>query len=411
MKLPLAYSLKNRDSSLSKDAKLLNGYVESRGDPKKGGLTTVEKRPALDSAFELTSGTGQALYVLNIPGGDGVGVPGSDVLGVVISDILTRAPTAKKKELAFGVQPSNVALNTAISPSVTVRILDSTGTLVTSATDAITVALFSNSTGATLGGTTTRNAVSGVATFNDLTLNRSGAVFTLQATGTALNSAVSNAFAITTHLAFTVQPTGAAPNAQFSVTVAAQDSANVTDTNYSKFITVDVFSGAGGTLSGNTSRLAVNGEIAFPGLSIDVEGSSYTLKATAEEDTDAYPPALALSNSFAISTNNILGATQHSATLTNFGYDSAGNFPGSTLSPLTYNGKTIIKIDAFAPPADVANTIAFSDTTLSQNFFTSITINSVTLLSADATYGAGVWTWTSGSRWFTAAGSYTVAFT
>ena len=35
MKVPLSYSLKNRASTTDTDARVLNGYVEVRGDPKK----------------------------------------------------------------------------------------------------------------------------------------------------------------------------------------------------------------------------------------------------------------------------------------------------------------------------------------------------------------------------------------
>src|SRR5690606_3460368 len=71
-------------------------------------------------------------------------------------------------ELAFAVQPSNIAAGGTISPAVTVQILDGFGNPVAGATNAVTVGLGANPGGDTLGGTLTVNAVGGVATFSDL---------------------------------------------------------------------------------------------------------------------------------------------------------------------------------------------------------------------------------------------------
>ncbi len=58
----------------------------------------------------------------------------------------------------------------------------------------VTVALLNNPTGATLGGTLTATAQSGVATFAGLTLNNIGTGYTLQVTGDGLTAAATNAF-------------------------------------------------------------------------------------------------------------------------------------------------------------------------------------------------------------------------
>lgn len=293
MKIPLSFSLKNRDSTTSKDARVLNGYVERTG--KKGAVRTL-KRPALDSAFELTSGTGQGLYVPNTPTGDGEP-------GVIINDVLTRAPTPKTKRLRFTVQPPNPTLNTAFSPSVQVSAIDSIGNVVTGFTSNITVALSTNPTSATLGGTLTQAAVSGVSTFNDLTLNRSGKDFTLRATSTGLTAVTSNAFTLSTSLVFTTQPTFAQTGATMSsVVVTARDSAGNTDTNYTGNVTVAIYTnptGGPGTLSGTLTVTAVSGVATFSTLSIDTLGT-YTLIATGTEVTTAYPPSGVVSDEFGI---------------------------------------------------------------------------------------------------------------
>ena len=426
MKLPLAYSLKNRASSLNEDAKLLNGYVESRGDPKKDGLTTVEKRPALDVAFELTSGSGQALYVTNIPNVDG---SQSDVLGTVIGDILTRAPGAKKKALRFGVQPTGVVLTTAISPSVTVTIRDSLGAVV-NATDNVTLALASNPTGATLGGTLTRAAVAGTATFNDLTMNRSGSDFTLIATATSLNSATSNLFTIATQLAFTVQPSNVSTNEVFSVTVAARDTAGTTDTNYSGFITMAIYSASpgGATLGGNLQRLAVNGVATFPDLTVDI-ATTATLVATAAADSgiDAYTPALRVSNSFTVATasHSLVAGSETPDFFTYIGFNTLAGIPTiGSIDPTTLGGATIKEMITFFeldPPDTNYSTQLVVSGLQSQSLFTSMTnnVNSKVLLSAAATFsqisGDSYWQWggvagneSSNENMFTSAATYPV---
>ena len=61
----------------------------------------------------------------------------------------------------------------------------------------VTIALGSNPGGSTLSGTLTRTTVGGIATFDDVYLNRTGTGYTLQAASGSLTAATSNAFNIT----------------------------------------------------------------------------------------------------------------------------------------------------------------------------------------------------------------------
>src|SRR3989475_7382315 len=84
-------------------------------------------------------------------------------------------------QLVFSQQPATTVANRLITPAVKVRALDAFGNVATGFTGAIAVALGSNPGSATLGGTTPLAAVSGVATFFDLSVNRTGTGYTLMA--------------------------------------------------------------------------------------------------------------------------------------------------------------------------------------------------------------------------------------
>lgn len=99
-------------------------------------------------------------------------------------------------KLVFVVQPSNTTVRKPINPPVKVQVEDGAGNPVTNATSPITVALGANPGGATLAGTTTVQAVGGVATFSDLSLNKAGSGYTLSALSSGLVSATSQAFAV-----------------------------------------------------------------------------------------------------------------------------------------------------------------------------------------------------------------------
>jgi hypothetical protein len=110
--------------------------------------------------------------------------------------------------LVFAQQPSNTVVNTAISPAVSVRVVDQYNNLVTTdSTDQVTLTLGANPGLAVLGGTTTLTVSGGVALFNNLTLSAIGSGYTLIAssgTGVSLAGAISNPFDIVAVPAATV---------------------------------------------------------------------------------------------------------------------------------------------------------------------------------------------------------------
>ena len=203
------------------------------------------------------------------------------------------ATTGAATALAFGIEPSNVPPGATMSPAVTVRAVDAVGNTVTNFVGAISVALLNNPLGAGLGGTTNKVAVSGVATFDDLTLAGLGVGLTLQATSSGLSSAVSAPFTITmgpaTQLAFLSAPLVAVTSGiGFATTVEARDASGTRDTAYTGLVTLALAANPnGGTLGGSLSVAAVAGVAAFTGLTLDNLGTGYQLTASASGLSDA----------------------------------------------------------------------------------------------------------------------------
>lgn len=98
--------------------------------------------------------------------------------------------------LVFIVQPATAIEGTIIAPAIQVAVEDSAGTVDTTATGGVTVALTNPGT-ATLSGTTTQTLTSGIATFSDLIVNVAGS-YTLTATSSGRTNGVSATFNITT---------------------------------------------------------------------------------------------------------------------------------------------------------------------------------------------------------------------
>ncbi len=134
--------------------------------------------------------------------------------------------------LEYVTQPSAVVAGVAIAPAVTVRVRDGAGNTVSTATNAVTMAIGANPGTSTLGGTVTANAVAGVATFGTLSLNRSGVGYTLVASATGLTSATSNGFAVTAAGATTIAANSVVSQSDTAgLPVAAPPAVLVTDAN------------------------------------------------------------------------------------------------------------------------------------------------------------------------------------
>src|SRR5207247_74008 len=201
-------------------------------------------------------------------------------------------------------QPENLLAGHQFSQAVKVRADDAHGNKVASFTGNVTVALANNPGGATLSGTTTVAAVDGIATFSDLSLDKTGAGYTLtaSASGGALVAPTSAAFdgapgparparsasdgtaGAATQLVFSTEPRTTVADHQTSpaVKVRALDALGNPVPSFTGSVSIAAGNNPGGaTLSGTTPVAAVSGVATFFDLSLNKTGTGYTLTASA----------------------------------------------------------------------------------------------------------------------------------
>jgi hypothetical protein len=197
---------------------------------------------------------------------------------------VTVGPPAK---LTFTVQPSNAVAGQALAPVVQVAIGDAGGNTVPTASNAITLSIGVNPTGAALSGTLTTNAVSGLANFSKLVLNKTGSGYTLAATAAALTPATSTAFAISSgagaQLVYTEQPSTVPADWVMTppVQVTVQDAEGNVATGFIGNVVVGFGTNpTGGTLLGTLTAPVVGGVATFSTLRVNDVGNGYTLQAS-----------------------------------------------------------------------------------------------------------------------------------
>lgn len=253
-----------------------------------GGTTTANTSAGIATFPNITLSEIGAGYTL---------VATSGGLTAATSTPFTIAGPGTKRAVEFGVQPAGATAGSNLS-AFTVRIVDSVGVTVSSATDAITVTLAPNGEGATALGTTTTGVVGGVATFSAVRVQTAGTGFRLIASATGLAADTSAVFAITpsaaARLGFVTEPQAVVAGTAIApaVQVGVQDAYGNAIGNASDSITVAIYSNAGGgTLSGVLAAQAVNGIATFPDLRLDRTGVNYSLYATAPSRSQAISAA------------------------------------------------------------------------------------------------------------------------
>src|SRR5262249_44736083 len=158
-------------------------------------------------------------------------------------------------------QPSNAVAGVSISPAVTVLVLDQFNNLVTTDSSSVTMAIGTNAGGGTLSGTLSKAASGGIATFSDLSIDKTGTGYTLTASVGSLSWASSGTFnvppAVPPRRSSDLQPSNAVAGVSISpaITVQVLDQFNNLVTFDSSNVTVAIGTNpGGGTLSGTKTR-------------------------------------------------------------------------------------------------------------------------------------------------------------
>lgn len=239
------------------------------------GNTTVSTNNGVATFTNLAIVGPAGTYTINFTG--------SDLVGVTSDPVQVTVGSAAK--LAFTTQPSSELAGAAITPAVQVTIQDAQGQRVTSATNPVTISLSSNPGGASLGGVLTANAVNGIATFSNLTLNRAGSGYVLRAESPGLAAATSTAFDITSGGASTLTAFNQVPaNTVVGSAVSPAPSVRVTDAagNPVSGVTVTFTLVGGGSVTGATQTTNAQGIATVGSWTIgSAVGTTYGLTASA----------------------------------------------------------------------------------------------------------------------------------
>lgn len=206
--------------------------------------------------------------------------------------LLTGESPHETPKLVFATELVGASAGSAFPVQPAVRIVDADGNIV--ATSAAPVTLTVTNNRATLYGTTTVNAVNGVATFTDLSIRVAGLNYSLMATSPGLTSCLTNSFDVTpgaaAQLVFIQQPVGGGLGSYFSTEVAILDAHGNLVTDSTAEVTLNITPGSGvpgAVLSGATTQRAKDGVATFSYLSISPETGNYELTATSPGLTSA----------------------------------------------------------------------------------------------------------------------------
>lgn len=320
--------------------------------PPTSGLTSQQIANASSSTPMFTPDA-EGSYILRLKVTDNAKISEDNVLVKV----------TPANRLMFITQPANVTAGSAMPGPLALVVRDYLGNTVTSPVASITIAIGNNPGGAVLGGTTTQNTASGVASFPGINLNKSGVGYTLTASAPGLIGAVSTPFTVTngvaTKLGFTTQPgNSTAGGVVFGpTTIRVQDALGNTVTNSTASITMSFGQNpGGGTLSGTKTKNAVLGMASFTDLSINQVATGYTLTASATGHTSA------TSSTFSISAGI---AAKLAVTSVNGGNTPAAGAPFSVLvqsqnivgSPLNVVTATAVSLSLKTGTGTLAGTL------------------------------------------------------
>jgi hypothetical protein len=279
-------------------------------------------------------------------------------------------------KLAYSIQPVSTFENSNIQPGfgIVVLLQDAYGNTVNSNLP-VTLSFANDASGgsATLNGTLTQNAVGGVATFSDISIDTSANNYTFNVTAPGLINAVSSPFNIfvntASQLVFTTHPTNTTAGSNISsIVVEIQDPSFVTvpiNTQITLSFGTDA-SGGSATLGGTLTTTSINGVATFSDINIDKAASGYTLTAS------TFGP-------LAADTSNAFNITPGAIANVSLAVTGAANIDADGSATTTLQATVT---DSFANPIS------------GQNITLNIPLNGGTAGNPAVTNGAGVANWT-----------------
>ncbi|HKW40094.1 MAG TPA: Ig-like domain-containing protein [Gemmatimonadales bacterium] len=275
--------------------------------------------------------------------------------GVAITQqpTVTVSPAAPNNLNFVGQPPASTTAGATMTPPVQVEILDAFSNRVTTATNGVTLAIGANPGGGTLtGGTPAVAAVSGVATFSGLSIDKAGTGYTLTASSTNLAGQVSSTFNIINGAAAAVALNGG--NAQtdtIGASLATPYSVKVTDANNNPVggitVTWAVTSGGGSiTPSSVTSPTGIATATRILGTTAGPQGSTATITGLAGSPvsfvaTATHGNATTIASNAGNSQTDTIGATlatPYAVLVTDWGANPVG---GVTVAWAAAGGGTI----------------------------------------------------------------------
>lgn len=248
------------------------------GNGTLGGTLSVAAVNGVATFTDLVIDSARAGYTLTATSG---------ALPTITSNAfnVTHAAAAR---LEFLVQPSNVNEAEVITPAIAVRAFDAIGNVASTFVGTVTLEILDNPGPGTIGGTTSRAAAGGVATFDDITISTPASGYTLRATSGALASDTSVTFdvaaTIPTRLVIEVEPTTVEAGVVMapSVQVSLRNNANTLITGATNPVTLSIANNVNGaTLGGTLTQNPSGGLVTFPGITLDRTGTGYTLAVAA----------------------------------------------------------------------------------------------------------------------------------
>ncbi|HKS05042.1 MAG TPA: hypothetical protein VJR92_01915 [Gemmatimonadaceae bacterium] len=333
----------------------------------------------------LAAGTGYTLVASS---------PGPTSVFSATFDVTSTAAT----QLTFSTQPGNSIAGAVLNGPVTVTARDAGGNVATSFNGAIDLGLGQSPGDVALIGTTSVNAVNGVATFTAVSLNLTG-LYSLTAQSTGLTSATSNTFTVApaaaAALAFTVPPSATNAGVPFTpaVQVIVLDAFSNVVTTFNGAVSLGFGANpTGATLIGTTTVNAVAGVASFPTVGVSAIGQDFTLIASSPGLTSAISGSFNVSLSAIIWTNASGGAWETPSNWNLNRVPQAGDSVVITLAgdyTVTLgSGPTVSYVTLGAAPGTQSLSLVDASITI-DNAFT-INTNGVLELAVSNLFGTGV---------------------